>query len=443
MPWVTRAALCILIFAALLSVRLIFLFEQEHSQTLGRYLQKTVLVRGSVSDDPDVRENAVRVNVLVDTIDDTPARGVLLAVLPANTPAAYGDRIIVRGKIQAPETFTTDTGRVFDYPNYLRVRGISALMQGARLEGREESFTVRGALFSVKHAFNASIERIMPVRDAALLEGILLGERRGLPEPLTQAFIISSLIHVVVLSGYNISIVAEAVLRGLRFLPRSLSYSGAVLLMVLFIIMTGGGSTALRAGLMALIAVVARYLRRPAAAMRGLIIAGALLILWNPLVALYDPSFILSILATFGLIALSPWVEARLPKFLNRSVQLRSIAASTIAVQAFLLPALLYYSGVLSLVALPANLLVLPTVPFAMLMGFLAALLGFVGYFFALVPALLCDLALRWAMVVAETSANLPLSHVTIPAFPAWVAVAIYIPFTAAVLRIYSRTPTN
>lgn len=266
-----------------------------------------------------------------------------------------------------------------------------------------------------------------------------MGNKRGLPDTLTTAFIIASLIHVVVLSGYNISIVSEAVLRATKFLPRTLRYVLGVALMVLFVIMTGAGSTSVRAGIMAVIAILARYLHRSAAALRSLAAAAVVLVLWNPLVVLYDPSFALSFLATLGLILLSPWVESKLPKIFSTHEQLRSIAASTIAVQIYVLPALLYYMGVLSFVALPANILTLPLIPFAMLTGFLAGLFGLLHPLLGLVPALFSDLVLRWLMFVAENAAALPFSHAVIPAFPLWLLALVYVPLSIFAWRMYSK----
>ena len=213
--------------------------------------------------------------------------------------------------------------------------------------------------------------------------------------------------------------------------------------MFFFVLMTGAGSTSLRAAIMACIAVLARYLRRPALALRSLGVAGVVLVLWNPLVVLYDPSFILSFLATFGLVALAPKVEQYLPQWLKKYPQVRSVAASTIAVQVYVLPALLYYTGIFSLVALPANILALPFIPFAMLAGFVAGVLGLIHPLLGLIPALLSDLVLRWMILVAQTAASLPLSHATLPAFPAWLAVLVYVPLTFVALKIYLRTPTN
>jgi competence protein ComEC len=109
----------------------------------------------------------------------------------------------------------------------------------------------------------------------------------------------------------------------------------------------------------------------------------------------------------------------------------------------YVLPALLYFTGVFSLVALPANILALPVVPAAMLFGFIAGLLGMIHPLLALVPGLLADLLLRWMLFVATTAASLPLSSFIAPTFPVWLAIAVYLPLTFVALRIYARTPTN
>ncbi|MDE2071209.1 MAG: ComEC/Rec2 family competence protein [Patescibacteria group bacterium] len=421
----------------MLAVRVLVLVHAERADTLRNFINTTAVVAGIVADDPDVRAASVRATVDVRSINGRAAGGRLIAVLPRTTAVAYGDTVSVRGFVEAPAAFQTDTGRLFDYPGYLRAQGVSALINFASLRSATPAGpTLRGTLFALKHTFERSLEKTLPQPDTALLEGVLLGEKSGLPAPLTQAFIIASLIHVVVLSGYNISIVAEAVLRLLRRLPRVLRYALGAVLMILFALATGLAAATVRALIMALVAMLARYLRRPTLALRSLVAAVGAMILWNPLVALYDPGFVLSVLATFGLIVLAPAVEAHLPRVLQRAPQVRSIVASTIAVQIFVLPALLYFTGVLSFVALPANILVLPLVPFAMLMGFVAGLLNMLNPILALVPALLGDAVLKWMMFVAHAAGALPLSHVTVPAFPAWVAMLVYLPLSVLALVI-------
>jgi competence protein ComEC len=141
---------------------------------------------------------------------------------------------------------------------------------------------------------------------------------------------------------------------------------------------------------------------------------------------LFDVGFTLSVLATFGLVTLSPWVETKLQWIKHESV--RAVAATTIAVQLFVLPALLYFTGVLSFISLPINVLVLPFVPLMMLLGFVSGLLALVHPQLALLPALLTDSLLGVLLWLVEQAAKLPLGAAVVPAFPAWVAVVAYIP---------------
>jgi len=242
---------------------------------------------------------------------------------------------------------------------------------------------------------------------------------------------------VVVLSGHNITIVSEGVFRALSFLPRTASYGVGAVLMILFALMTGAGATTVRALIMALVALLARYLHRSTLALRSLSVAGAAMVLWNPPSLIHDPSFILSVLATFGLITLSPCIEKKLPEFLVRFPNVRSVIATTLSVEVFVTPALLYFSGTFSLFALPANIIALPAVPFAMLAGFIAGLVGFVNPALALVPTFVCNLFLKWLMLVATTTESIPFSTLVAPQFAAWILLAVYVPLTCFAIYLY------
>lgn len=403
----------------------------------------TAVVEGRVVSDPERRDKNLRVTVRAEHINgkrlEKGREGKLLAILQRDERVSYGDRVILSGEITPPETFETNTGRVFDYPQYLQVRGVSALMYYARVEQvSQERFSIIREMFEMKHAFERALEKVFVEPQGALAEGILLGEKRGMSEELNHAFIVSGLVHVVVLSGYNISIVAEWVMRAFVFLPKTLGLSLGGVAIVLFAALTGGSATAVRACIMALIAILGRYLERPNDALRALLAAVVVMVLWNPLSTLYDPSFILSVLATFGLITISPAVENKLP-FLSEKFGLRSIAASTIAVQIFVLPALLYFTGVLSFVSLPANIVALPVVSLAMLLSFVSGLLALVHPLLAFVPGVAADLLLRWMILVAEVATAIPFLSTIIAAYPAWVAAICYIPLTAFAILLFLR----
>ena len=416
----------------------IFLYA-ESQETLPQYLGASALVRGRVAADPERRATSLHVTLAVETLNGEGASGKLLVLLPREEELSYGDHVEVRGLLEEPQAFETEGGRLFDYPGYLRAKGISAVMRYATLRSHETgSWSPRGALFSLKHSFEHSLEKAFLEPQGSLLEGLLLGEKRGLPQELSEAFVRSGLIHVVVLSGYNIAIVASAVFYVFSFLPLALSSALGGLSIFLFALLTGGGAATVRATLMALIAILARYMNRPAAALRALALAAAGMALWNPLSLLSDTGFVLSVLATFGLITFSPYFEGKLG-FLPKRLGLRSIAASTLAVQLYVLPALLYFTGVFSAVSLPANILALPAVSVAMFFGFFAALLNFASFYLAFPLALIADLLLRWMLFVAQTAAAVPFGAGIVPAFPAWLAVAAYVPLTWLALSLYKK----
>lgn len=422
--------------------------EAKLQENIKSFVGPSAEVVGVVVNDPERRATSLHATVEVATINNVKAHGVVLAILERDEPVAYGDTITLLGKLELPQPFQTDTGHMFDYAAYLDAKGVSVLMSHPSVAVvKKGGWSMQKSLFDVKHYFERSIEQLLPEPDGSLLEGILLGERRGIPKELTEAFIASGLIHVVVLSGHNITIVSEGVFRALSFLPRTFNFTLGGVFMILFAAMTGFGATTVRALLMAMVALLARYLHRSALALRSLAAAAAAMALWNPTSLLHDTSFMLSILATFGLITLAPWVEqylGRVPSYKHFDV--RSILATTIAVEIFVTPALLYFSGVLSIFALPANVLALPVVPFAMLFGFIAGLLGLLAPAAGLLPALVCDLFLKWMMLVANVTHSLPHSTAIVAQFPVWVLLAVYIPLTWFAISCYqnvSRSKTN
>lgn len=418
----------------------LFLIQQSKND-LTRFAGQNTSVQGTVTNDPERRETSLHANIAVGTINGIPAQGTLLVILPRDEQIAYGDAVEVSGPIETPQPFETDTGHMFDYAGYLQVQGVSAMISNAVLmRDMPRGFSVQGRLFNIKHSFERSLERLFPEPDNSLLEGVLLGERRGIPKDLNNEFVSSGLVHVVVLSGYNISVVSAGVFELLRFLPRTMSFAGGAFIMVLFALMTGAGATTVRALIMALIALLARYLGRSALALRSLAAAGAAMALWNPYAVLHDPSFILSMLATFGLITLEPWIELHLPRWLLKFPTVRGIVGSTIAVQIFVLPALLYFTGVLSFVSVPANALALPVVPPAMFFGFLAGVFGLAHPALGFVPALFSDAFLKWMLLVAHAASAVPLGAAVIPAFSAWIMAALYIPLTALAIWLHVRT---
>jgi len=152
---------------------------------------------------------------------------------------------------------------------------------------------------------------------------------------------------------------------------------------IFFALLVGLTPTIVRASIMAILALVARIFSRQYAATRGLIIAVIAMVLVNPHILLFDPSFQLSVLATAGLVTFGDVVYGWLRKVPKR-FGIREMATATITAQIAVSPLLIYYTGMFSVVSLLANLLVLPVIPVLMATGAITAVVGLFSQTFVL-----------------------------------------------------------
>lgn len=396
---------------------------------LSARIGEQVMLIGVVTQEPDRRESNTRLTVDATSLGGSATTSVsarVLAIAPLRTEARYGDTVRVVGELGRPEAFDTTLGRSFDYPKYLAKDGILYTLSFAQVELLGENYAnpAKALAIGIKQLFLQGLGASIPEPEAALAGGITVGDKRSIGEELTQDFIATSLIHMVVLSGYNITIVINGANALAERAPSSARFGIAGVIVALFALMSGGAATAVRAGAMALVAVYARTSHRTFLAARVLGVVCVAMVLWNPWTLAFDPSFQLSALATLGLILFTPIFErwlSRVPKRWG----MREILASTIATQLMVLPLLLYQSGTLSLVGLPANLLALVTVPLAMGASAIAAVAGLVAGPLAPIIGFPAYVVLGYQIAIAQFFASLPFAEVELPAFgAAWLCVA-------------------
>jgi len=348
-------------------------------------VSETINIEAIIIDEPDERENNVYLTVEFENIFldeekfDIKSRAKIITDLYSQYE--YGDRVLMKGRLEKPKNFTNNvTGKEFDYVSYLWKDGIFYQMfyPEIKLVSKGEGNIFKEKLFAFKRVFLSNISQVIPEPASSLLGGLVVGAKQSLGKELLDDFRTVGIVHIVVLSGYNVTIVAEALMRFFSFLPRVASMWVGASSIVLFAIMTGAGATIVRASIMALLVILARATGRTSEITRALFIAGFLMVLFNPKILIFDISFQLSFLATLGLILFPPLLEKYF-HFMPTKFQLREFALATISTQIFVLPLLLYKMGQLSLVALPVNLLILIFVPLTMLFGFLTGMIGFLS----------------------------------------------------------------
>jgi competence protein ComEC len=397
-----------------------------------------ISLSGEIIDEPNIGENNQKL-----TVEARNGENKTEILLSTNLEEGYkyGDEINFSGKLAKPENFITDQGKEFDYINYLRQGGILYVMNYPKIEivSRGNGNMVQNALFFAKEKFLEKMNFAITRPESLLMGGLILGERSSFNQAFRQSFVNTGTIHIVALSGYNVTIVAEWFMKLFAFLPKNLGIGMGILAILLFIVMTGGSSTAIRAGLMATLALVARATGRNYDVARALILAGVFMIILNPFLLVYDVSFQLSFLATVAVIFLAPriekyflWVPARF--------ELRDIVSITVAAYIFVFPFILYQMGNFSLVALPANVLILPFIPLTMMLGFLTGLAGLIYYALAAPFGYISYLFLHYELGVINFFSNLPFAAFSFPDFPFFLTTAIY---TYFIYRLFGRNIKN
>jgi competence protein ComEC len=430
---------------SLLVVLLVFVFgfslgvlryEIKNSSVLDSNLEslvgEKVSVKGVVIDEPQKKENFNE--LVVDFIDvsssivsSTKVFGTGLVQTDFYPEFKYGDLIEIKGKLEKPENIEKVDGREFDYVSYLGKDGIEYKINFAKaifISGGHGNF-LKAKLFDIKNAFTNNIEKVISEPQASLLGGILLGAKSSMSTEVKNSFQISGLSHIVALSGYNITIVAESIMNTLSFLPRAFAFSGGILGILAFVIMSGASSTAVRAAIMSLVVILANITHRNYKIGRALVVAGMLMIIYNPKILVFDISFQLSFLATVAIIFVSPILENRLG-FITEKFKLRETIAGTLAAQILVLPLILYKIGMLSFVALPANVLVVAVIPLIMFVGFFTGVLGFMGVIISLPLAWISWFLLTYILMVSDFFASLPFSSASIPGFPVFILILLY-----------------
>lgn len=414
---VTRTACATVFFiAAALGVVRMEIAVPEHVD-YSRVGEKVTL-EGQVVVEPDVRDGYTHIVLKTELLEH-----LVLVQVRASAVFHYGDTVLVKGVLERPHNFKGETGRVFNYVGYLAKDDVYYTLRTYEVDVQGKSTTFRGMLLSIKGAYLSSLKQLLPEPYAALAGGITVGEKRSLGDTLTQRFRDAGLIHVVVLSGYNIAIIVVALMYVLAFLPRRFAAVVSIGAILAFTLLVGASATVVRAALMGGIGALGIFFRRSYSALYALCIAGIAMVLWNPYVVLYDPSFQLSFMATLGLLLGAPLLLMHL-MWVPRVLGIRELVAVTLATQIAVLPLLVYMMGSVSLVALPVNMVALPAIPLAMLLVFCTAVIGMVSTLVAVPFAWGAQALLAYVIYVVTLATKLPFATVVVPSVSlVWVIV--------------------
>jgi competence protein ComEC len=331
----------------------------------------------------------------------------------------------------------------FDYQAYLAAHGIYSYMSfpGVKATGSERADLASQTLQPWRSNLSSALRRSVPEPAASLAVGVVIGDRTSMPAPIQVAFQDSGTTHVLAISGENIALITGFVwflLTGKqqKRRPTVLVTLTLALSLVLYTAFTGAAPSIVRAAVMSCVLLFAPLARRRYDPVAALAISAFGMSLLDPRVLL-DGGFELSFCAMLGIILLSPRIGATLMR-MKCPRALAAALSTSIAAQIFTLPLGAWLTGRLSLVGLPATMVVdLALLPL-MLTGMVTGALGTLAAPLAAITGLLVWLCGSWMISWVHMWSSVPLAAVSTDSMrPLWLAA--YYGATAGVIGLATR----
>jgi len=382
-----------------------FFIQKPNEKYVSYYNGKELTLQGKVAELPEKDEKKTNLILEINNI-----RGRVLTYGPQYPEYQYDDILQITGKLEEPPVFNE-----FSYKDYLKGKNIYSVIRYAKIEkiGQVSGFSIKKSLYKIKLKFENAINQVLPEPEAALANGLVLGERSGFSDELLQIFIAVGIIHIVALSGYNVTIIAKNLRAVLGRLGPSAAFFLSILAIWLFVLMVGAGATIARATLMGSLALLAEKIGRRREVTRIILLTACAMVLINPFILRYDSGFQLSFVATISIIILVPMLTQKIKKWPFPAAA-KEAGAATISAQLFVLPLLLLNFKKISLMAPLINVLILPFIPATMFLIFLSGIFGmlflplgqFLGY--------ITFVFLKYIIWLAETFSHLPFASFNI-----------------------------
>lgn len=375
------AGFCILFFIVGIWRQTTVAQDTEDNQLQYFHDQEDVTIIGVVGYDPDVRSDKIKLTIKSEklTFDSQPLviSGKILVTTNRYPEYQYGDKLEIAGKLLTPKEFED-----FNYKEYLAKSGIYSVIYYPKIKilNRGGGNFVYETLFFIKNKLEDNLRKIMSPPQEGILEALLFGDESNISDDWKNKLNITGVRHITAVSGMNITIIARLLMGFLIAIGfwRKHAFYIAVGLLVLYIIMIGAPASALRAGIMGGLMLLAMQAGRLNQAWRAIIFAATVMAALNPMILRFDVGFQLSFLAVLGMILIQPYLRQKFHK-IPKAFSLRDTISTTLAAQVFTLPILVYNFGRIPIFGLPANILIVPLLSYITVFGFI---LGFAAMIF-------------------------------------------------------------
>ncbi len=406
------ACLIIIIAGMMLGVLRGSLFA-EQLRALDRYVGQQITVEGTIMQDPVLKNgsNVWEAEIGNIRVNDARHAGGMYVTIVSDDIVKRGDTVTFSGK--ALEGFGS----------------FQVVMHRASLQHITRPNDV---FLAVRDSFAEAVRKVMPEPEASLGLGFVVGQKSALPSDLVEQLKIVGLTHMVVASGYNLTILVRFARRLLAKRSRYLAFAGSMLLVVGFVFVSGFSASMNRAAAVTILSLLAWYYGRKFHPVKLILYVAAVSAFMHPLYVWGDLGWLLSFAAFTGILVIAPIITQSLTKKGREPNAIFQLVTETLSAEIMTLPILIVSFGYIPIFALLANVIVAPVIPFAMLLTFIAGLVGWlmpaltllalpatilIAYVIAIIEWLASP---EWARIPVAMSSTLVLLWYSLIAFIGW-----------------------
>ncbi len=348
--------------------------------------------------------------------------GRLLVYVKGRKEFALGEELLLEGRLRRPFVFGgKERG---SYRDYLYRQGIYAILRadsaGVVISPNKKHFLLPRSLASrLKRKIESLIFLYLPGLPGSILDAMILGEKKNIPPLVYNSMIKSGTVHILVVSGFNVGIVAFIVMLILRLmrLGRRLRILIAIPLLIIYCLMTGASNPVLRATVMAVVFISSYLFKREADIYNSLGLAGLFILWFNP-AQLFDIGFQLSFACVFSIAFFYPRIKALFRIDYLRIKYLKFLLEGALVSLSSWLGTFIfiaYYFRLFSTVTVVANLFIVPLAGLITLSGFSLVIVSLLcpglAHLFAYANEFLVSLLLK----INASLVSLPFAFFSLP----------------------------
>jgi competence protein ComEC len=350
---------------------------------------KSYTVKGVIVNTPELRQNKT---ILILKTQEIVFRnlkhnccGNILVYLKGHRDLYYAEELILTGNLY--HSFNNRAYKRKSYGNYLYNQGIRAIMNvrspaGVIKLNKGKTRSFKGLAFWLKAKMEEIIFKHVSPIAASILDAMILGERKNIPAWVNNSMIKSGTVHILVVSGFNVGIVAFMVILFLKLIriPRRIRFYIATPLLIIYCLATGASTPVVRATVMAIVFMFSYWVKREPDIYNSLSLACLFILAVNPR-QLFDVGFQLSFASVISIVCLYPKLKSllRVGSLKIRFIRF-TLEGCLVSLSAWLgtMGLVAYYFKIFSPVTVLANMFIVPLATLITLCGFSLVIIGLI-----------------------------------------------------------------